>query len=94
MASSSIVDTFTVNVYSTAAIAKLANDQLDTMRLNPHEDVVYTFGASDLVVSSMTLSTSLPSDPLGFNVFATTNQPAITYALEFLSAPTTWTTID
>ena len=63
------------------------------MILNPHRDIFYTVGDADLVVSSSALFTSLPTDPLGFNVFATSNQPTITYALEFLSAPDTWTAI-
>jgi hypothetical protein len=36
VATNVITDSFTVKVYSTAAIAKLANDQLDTTFLNPH----------------------------------------------------------
>ncbi len=63
------------------------------MKFNQHLDVVYTVGDDDLEVSSSTLVTSLPTDPLGFNVFETSNQPTITYALEFSLAPPTWTAI-
>jgi len=45
-----ITDTFRVDVYSTAAYAKLANDQLDTMSFTPHPDVIYTVAQTALNV--------------------------------------------
>lgn len=87
-----ITDTFTVNVYSTAAIAKLANDQLDTTFLNPHQDVTYIVGGADLAVSSTSITVKAPVDVLGFNDFSTVTTPSLTYALQCLIG-TTWTTI-
>jgi hypothetical protein len=45
-----IQDIFRVDVYSTAAYAKLANDQLDTMSFTPHPDVIYTVAQAALNV--------------------------------------------
>jgi len=87
-----ITDSFTVKVYSTAAIAKLANDQPDTLTLNSHGNVFYTVGDADLSVASTSITVKKPTDPLGFNDFTTVSAPGLTYKLEFLSG-STWTAI-
>ena len=87
-----IQDIFRVDVYSTAAYAKLANDQLDTMSFTPHPDVIYTVAQNDLNVPKMDTLFKNPVDISGFNDFSSMTLPLVTYTLEYLSV-STWTAL-
>ncbi len=92
MAAENLEDIFTVTIYSTAAFAKLANDQLDTMAFSPHVDVIYTLGDGDVAVAAMAATFKRPVDTGGFNDFSGLSLPTVIYTLEYLSG-STWTAI-
>ena len=91
-AGTSIEDIFTVTIHPTIDIAILANSQLDTLAMNPHDNVEYTVANADLSVSSISYSVNYPVDPLGLNDFTTTTKPATTVALQYWTG-TAWSDI-